>query len=149
MNPSPPEVVVDWARQADRSHLQALAAESAVELDVDAELARDHAWLWVARRQGSTEAVDGFLLAWQVADEVELLDVVTLPAARRQGVGRALLQRLFRETRTCGARAIHLEVRKSNQAALALYRRAGFEEVGCRTRYYADGEDALLLRVTP
>jgi ribosomal-protein-alanine N-acetyltransferase len=42
-----------------------------------------------------------------------------------------------------------LEVRPSNQAALAIYHKYAFERVGCRRRYYADGEDALILTTPP
>ena len=43
------------------------------------------------------------------------------------------------------AEAVLLEVRASNLAAQALYARLGFERVGLRKRYYADGEDAVLM----
>ena len=46
-----------------------------------------------------------------------------------------------------GATAMFLEVATGNAAALALYTGAGFVEVGRRRRYYADGRDALVLRV--
>lgn len=49
---------------------------------------------------------------------------------------------------TDGAAAT-LEVRAGNAAAVALYRRLGFEEVGRRRRYYADGSDALLMTRPP
>ena len=47
--------------------------------------------------------------------------------------------------RARGATRAFLEVRATNSAAIALYREAGFRETGRRTRYYADGDDALLM----
>ena len=51
--------------------------------------------------------------------------------------------------RADGVRTVHLEVRRSNQAAIALYRQLGFEQVGERRGYYRDnGEDALLMSLS-
>ena len=56
----------------------------------------------------------------------------------------------FREARRHGAREITLEVRASNFAARALYRKYGFREVGLRKRYYIDnGEDAIIMTTPP
>jgi ribosomal-protein-alanine N-acetyltransferase len=79
------------------------------------------------------------------ADEVEILLVAVVPHARRRGVGRALVEALLADA---GARRAHLEVRASNRAAIALYERTGFVAAGVRKRYYADGEDALVMART-
>lgn len=57
----------------------------------------------------------------------------------------AALHRLPRGCRRDGAESVLLEVRASNEAALRLYDSLGFQRVGLRRRYYADGEDALLM----
>jgi ribosomal-protein-alanine N-acetyltransferase len=44
--------------------------------------------------------------------------------------------------------ALVLEVRPSNKSACKLYQRLGFAEVGIRKRYYGDGEDALVLKLS-
>ncbi|RMD78948.1 MAG: GNAT family N-acetyltransferase, partial [Gammaproteobacteria bacterium] len=70
------------------------------------------------------------------------------PERRRRGHGGYLLRRLIQIAGRLGARTLFLEVRPSNAAALALYRRLGFEEVGRRRGYYPamEGrEDALVL----
>lgn len=93
-----------------------------------------------------TEPV-GFVLARIAADEAELLLIGIHPAHRRQGLARALLDHVIAELRGSGVTRILLEVAESNQAALALYRAAGFRAVGRRPRYY-QGEsaaDALIL----
>lgn len=69
---------------------------------------------------------------------------VDLPWQRR-GVGSLLALRLI-ELAIC--KRVHwltLEVRESNEAARALYEKFGFKKIGVRPRYYADGEDALIM----
>ncbi len=76
----------------------------------------------------------------RVAEEVHVLAIAVLPAWRRCGIASALLGRVL-----VGARAAYLEVRESNAAGRGFYAWHGFEGVGRRRGYYADGEDALLM----
>lgn len=116
------------------------------QLDLPAELARSYARVWVAREEGE---VRGFLLAWWLGGELEIQTVATAPAARRRGVGAALVAAALSEAREHGAERVLLEVRASNEAALALYRRAGFVEDGRRRGYYSEPfEDAVLMSLT-
>jgi [ribosomal protein S18]-alanine N-acetyltransferase len=104
------------------------------------ELRRAWSQVWVAWKEG--RAV-GSIVLWVVADEVHILDVATHPGSRRQGVGRALVSHAVEVARSRAAKSLFLEVRRSNEGAIALYRAAGFEVVGVRKRYYPDDEDAL------
>ena len=81
----------------------------------------------------------------QAADEAELLWIAVHPDSRRRGAGRCLLGAVvaWADERTA---TLFLEVRDSNEAAVALYREVGFVVAGRRARYYRDGEDALLFR---
>lgn len=79
------------------------------------------------------------------ADEAELHSIAVHPARRREGLGQGLLEEFLGKARGQGARSVWLEVRASNEAALRLYHQADFHTIGRRPRYYADGEDALLL----
>ena len=88
----------------------------------------------------------GLLLARIAADEAEVLTLAVLPGERRHGIGSALLSEAAASARAWGAIGLFLEVATGNDAARALYARAGFTEVGRRRRYYADGSDALVLR---
>ncbi len=81
-----------------------------------------------------------------VADESEILTIAVIPALRRQGIARTLLDLAMDRARAMGARMMFLEVAVSNRAAQALYDRAGFRRVGRRARYYPGGADALVLR---
>jgi ribosomal-protein-alanine N-acetyltransferase len=81
-----------------------------------------------------------------VADEMHVHNLAVEPAARRQGLARALLLEALSIARAAQVRVVHLEVREGNQAALALYAGLGFETAGRRAGYYVDPrEDALLL----
>jgi len=92
------------------------------------------------------EECHGFIITWLVHDELHVLNVAVAPEARRRGVARALLGEAEARGRAEGARVATLEVRRSNGAAIGLYRSLGYGEVGMRPRYYAeDGEDALVM----
>ena len=94
----------------------------------------------------------GFAMVRTVAGEAELLTLAVAPAARRRGIGRALLDAALEAARLSGAEVLHLEVAAGNTAALALYAAAGFERSGLRPAYYASPggapEDAVLMRRT-
>lgn len=89
----------------------------------------------------------GFALGRVQADQAEILTIAVRPGARGQGIGRALLNALLAEAAKRGALDLFLEVAEPNMAARALYAGAGAKEVGRRRRYYADGADALVLRL--
>lgn len=110
------------------------------------ELARPHARMLVAVLDG--EHV-GFSCTWHVVDEAHLLRIAVRPAARRAGIGRALLSRVIADARAAGCVHVDLEVARGNAAALAFYRVAGFVEIGERKQYYrAPPDDALVLRLS-
>ena len=90
---------------------------------------------------------DGFLLGRVVADEAELLTLAVAPDARRRGVARSLCAEFAQQARLRGAMEAFLEVGSDNAAARALYSGCGWREVGVRRGYYADGVDALTLRL--
>jgi ribosomal-protein-alanine N-acetyltransferase len=97
---------------------------------------------------GFVSARGGFILARVVADEAEILTLAVDPAAQRAGIGRALMGQAVSTAGLRGAAAMFLEVSEANAAARTLYAACGFSEVGRRTRYYAGGVDALVLRAT-
>ena len=83
---------------------------------------------------------------WAIVDEAHITMVAVHPNYRGQGLGRALLFGLLKSARTRGMERATLEVRESNQAALSLYQKFGFQTAGRRRRYYQDNnEDALIL----
>ena len=91
---------------------------------------------------------EAFILLRTVLDEAEIITLAVVPARRRRGEARALLQAGAAACVVRGATTLHLEVAAGNAAALALYSSLGFRQSGCRPRYYADGGDALLWRLS-
>jgi len=93
--------------------------------------------------------VEGFALGQVVVDEAELRSIGVAPAARGNGLGRALLRAFEREAAADGATRVVLEVAADNAPARALYARFGYRESGCRAGYYRSGRpepvDALVL----
>jgi ribosomal-protein-alanine N-acetyltransferase len=90
---------------------------------------------------------EGFVLARAVAGEAEILSLGVLAAFRRKGIARRLLSAAAAEVRCRGAERLFLEVASDNAAALALYRRAGFAQVGRRTGYYHRPAGAVAAKV--
>jgi ribosomal-protein-alanine N-acetyltransferase len=72
-------------------------------------------------------------------------DLAVAPDARGHGVGRTLLERALSTIALDGASVVKLEVRESNDPARSLYRDVGFEPLRRISRYYENGEDALVM----
>jgi len=88
----------------------------------------------------------GFVIFWLVHDEIHVLNLAAHPSARRTGIGRRLMAEVLEQGRHHGATLATLEVRRSNTAALSLYRGLGFRAIGIRPNYYVDeGEDAVVM----
>ena len=82
-----------------------------------------------------------------IAEAAEIMTVGVVPSARRVGTGRRMLDVLLAEAVTRGVTEVFLEVRTDNEAARAMYRDAGFDEIGIRRGYYAGGSvDAVTMR---
>ncbi|MCL6433141.1 MAG: ribosomal protein S18-alanine N-acetyltransferase [Leptolyngbyaceae cyanobacterium HOT.MB2.61] len=83
---------------------------------------------------------------WAILEEAHITVLGIAPEYHRQGLGQALFYALLRSAYLQGLERATLEVRISNQSALSLYQKFGFQEVGRRKKYYQDtGEDALVL----
>jgi ribosomal-protein-alanine N-acetyltransferase len=111
------------------------------------ELQRPYAILRVLR-PSIEQAVCAFANYWHVADELQVMNIATLPETRRCGYARALLRDLILDGQARRARSITLEVRRSNEPARSLYKSFGFRELGVRQQYYSDnGEDAIVMHL--
>ncbi len=98
---------------------------------------------WVALL---VEEVIGYAGMWYILDEGHITNIAVHPLHRREGVGSKLLHSLLLTAIASSLMDVTLEVRRSNQAAIALYERYGFQVEGVRKAYYADnGEDALIM----
>ena len=121
-----------WSAQ----EIASLAAESSVLAHVSLD--------------SQEKTVLGFSLARHVGEEAEILTIVVDPARQGRGLGRALLQTQLDALSALGVSEVFLEVEAGNAAALTLYRKLGFEQVGERKAYYAKAGEpaaaALILR---
>jgi ribosomal-protein-alanine N-acetyltransferase len=98
-------------------------------------------------------SLDGRLAGYLVCSRYErvwhIMNVAVDPDHRRRGIATSLLDRLFERVADDAARYT-LEVRRTNDGAIALYERFGFRVAGVRRRYYQDnGEDAYVMWRTP
>ena len=101
--------------------------------------------LWVVATDAGR--VVGYVGSQSVLDEADMMNLAVLPAYRRRGIGKELVCRLTDELRNKKIHSLMLEVRASNDSAIALYCNLGFCQVGCRPGYYRNPkEDALILR---
>ena len=92
------------------------------------------------------DGVLGYAGMWSVFENADITNIAVSPDARRRGIGESLLLELIKYAEKRGADNIRLEVRSSNTAAISLYEKCGFLEVGIRKKYYSDnGEDALIM----
>lgn len=105
----------------------------------------------VRRGPARGNRIAAFLILRVAGGEAEVLTVAVDPASRRKGFGRRLVEEAARRAYRERAEWVYLEVDESNQAAVSLYRKLGFETVGHRPHYYqrtgAASETALVMRL--
>lgn len=74
-----------------------------------------------------------------------IVSVAVLPEHRRKGIGEALITQAMDGMRSYNAKQCYLEVRVTNEEAISLYKKLGFEASRTIHGYYADGEDAFVM----
>jgi len=113
-----------------------------------AELADRNGYYLVAFPVGDPGRIDAYAgLRSPRRLPADIQTIAVTEAARRQGLGRVLMQRLIAEARERGAGEVFLEVRADNPSAQALYLSLGFEQIAKRPNYYGAGLDALVMRL--
>ena len=104
---------------------------------------KDNFRYFVAEDNGEILGYCGFLY---VLDEAEIPNVCVKASARKQGVGKQMMQVMIEEAGKLGISMLFLEVRESNTAARRLYESLGFEENGIRKNFYEQPvEHAVLM----
>ena len=90
----------------------------------------------------------GFIGILAVPDEADITKVAVAKDAQGQGIGSMLMKELISRAPKLGVAKIFLEVRESNEAALALYKKFGFEQIGIRKNYYTSPlENAISMKL--
>lgn len=144
----PREFVIETMAPRDLEAAAAIHREDFLrpwgEDEFDALLKQDTVFGFVARESGhGASRPAGFVLARLAAGEGEILTVAVARDRRRLGLGWRLMDAVLRALHAERAEALFLEVDETNAAALALYRRMGFVQVGRRPGYYpTDGKPA-------
>lgn len=87
----------------------------------------------------------GYVFCAFAAGELHVNKIAVAERHRRRGVASLLMDEVLSFAARTGVEEIFLEVRVSNRSARAFYAGLGFQEAGRRSRYYLDGEDALVL----
>ena len=135
----------------ERCHVSAVAAlekccfqDPWSENSVASELNNPLSYWLVAETDGQ---VVGYIGSQTVMDETDMMNVAVHPDFRRMGIAEVLICTLVDALKDKGSRCLTLEVRASNDPAIALYEKLGFGQIGRRKNYYRNPrEDALILR---
>ena len=147
---SPPEIVFETMRRSDLEAVvdlerRVFAQPWSAELFLR-ELRIPASRIIVARvlAAGAPPLV-GYVCRWIDTEVIEIHNVAVDPSWRRRSIGRSLVERVLAEAQCAAVERVLLEVRRHNLPAIRLYRGLGFMQTGVRSRYYRDGEDALLM----
>jgi ribosomal-protein-alanine N-acetyltransferase len=104
---------------------------------------------WILR--DASHNLAGYFLMMPVVDEAHLLNITVHPDVHGRGIGRTMLDQVVRLAQDKGLVSVLLEVRPSNQRALTIYTRYGFQRIGVRKNYYPaehnTREDAIVMRL--
>ncbi len=96
----------------------------------------------VAEIDGKAVAYMGM---WCLSGEGSITNVAVGKAFRRKGIAKALISHFVEIAKEEKLEFMTLEVRRSNEPAISLYKSFGFKQVGVRKKYYDNTEDAILL----
>ena len=114
------------------------------EMSIESELKSIWSY-WVVAVEN--EQVVGYVGSQSSIDETDIMNIAVHPDWRRRGIAESLIDYLIKDLKNRGSHALMLEVRVSNDPAIALYEKLGFRQVGLRKNYYRNPkEDALILR---
>ena len=90
------------------------------------------------------EKIVGFAGVIILPDDVEITNIVTKKSERKKGIGNLLLDKLIQMAFEL-KKDISLEVNEKNEAAINLYKNAGFKEIGIRKKYYNGCDNAIIM----
>lgn len=101
--------------------------------------------VYIVARDKETERVVGFGGVWTVLDCADITDIAVDAEYRRCGLGAEIMRLIIRICAERGVKTVNLEVKTTNVAAIALYKKMGFKQCGLRKKYYHNRDDAMLM----
>ena len=113
------------------------------------ELSCDNAFSYSVRcnQTDQSPAIIAYVFWRMVLTELHIIRIAVTQDFRSKGVATWLLQQCFKLTEQKDFDSVYIEVRPSNKAAIALYRKLGFDVIGTRPNYYPESnEDALVMK---
>lgn len=115
-------------------------SENSIASEIDNPLS-----LWIVAMDG--EHLVGYVGSQSVMGEADMMNLAVCPEYRRKGIGKKLVEELIIALKEKEVFCLLLEVRSENYAAIELYSKLGFIQVGRRPNYYTKPkDDALILR---
>lgn len=106
------------------------------------ELENGKSKYFVAKQENEIVGFAGILL---IIDQVNIMNIVVKKDKRNFGIGSLLLEEIIRYSKIHNATSITLEVNEKNIAAIKLYKKYGFKQVGLRRKYYNNEDNAILM----
>ncbi len=144
-----PEINIQVARRDDLPAIMELEQSGFAE----PERWSERSWLGELLGDGRTVLIArthrpvGVITLQTIGELADLHRLVVAPDHRRRGIGRDLVEAGLRAVRHSGARAVMLEVDYTNDPAIEVYARAGFEQLFVRDDYYGPGRHALIMKL--
>lgn len=97
---------------------------------------------WILKEK---DKILGYAFLWETFEMTQLARIGIKSKLRKKGYASYLMEKLIERARSVDCEYMTLEVRASNQAGLALYKKMGFIQVNVSKNYYPDGEDAIVM----
>ncbi len=91
------------------------------------------------------DKVVGYGGMWYIINEAHITNIAVDPNYQKKGVASEILKAIIKKSHELEIIGVTLEVRESNEAALKLYEKFGFENEGIRKNYYENNENAIIM----
>ena len=95
----------------------------------------------------SEKEILGFIAIKTIINEIDLMNIVIKKTYRKHGIGSKLLAYIINYATLNNINSINLEVNYKNVAAISLYKKFLFKEIGIRKKYYNNSDDAIIMKL--
>jgi ribosomal-protein-alanine N-acetyltransferase len=141
-------VELHWMQESDLDQVMEIESKSFEHpwkrRFFQSDLNKPSAYCWVAKEN---DVIAGYIVNWQVTDELHIADVAVKADFRRKGIASLLISETLALARGLGCTRIFLEVRPSNPEAVSLYKKFNFQVLYTRKSYYPNGEAAIVMEL--